>query len=44
MLLDCCKKSQKKFGIKLGGVKKLVTNLLPKNNYVVHFRNLQLII
>ena len=31
-----------KYGIKIGGVNKLVPNLGSKSNYVVHYRNLQL--
>ena len=31
-----------KYGIKIGGVDKLVPNLGPKSKYVVHYRNLRL--
>ena len=37
MLSDYCKK----FNIKVGRVKKLVTNLGPKKNYVLHYKNLK---
>ena len=30
-----------KYGVKVGGVKKLVPNLRDKVKYVVHYRNLQ---
>ena len=30
------------YGIKIGDVKKLISNLSDKANYVIHYRNLQL--
>ena len=42
MLSPYCKAIQKKFNISTGGVKKLVTTLRDKKNYVVHYKNLQL--
>ena len=42
MLSDYCKRIAEKCGIKVGDVKKLIPNLGDKNNYVVHYRNLQL--
>ena len=41
----CCRnvvKKLNKYEIKVGYVKKLIPNLGNKNNYVVHYRNLQL--
>ena len=41
----CCQnvvKKLNKYEIKVGYVKKLIPNLGNKNNYVVHYRNLQL--
>ena len=43
-LSDYCKKIADKHGIKVGDVKKLISNLGDKTNYVVHYRNLQLYI
>ena len=37
MLSDYCKK----FNIKFGRVKKLVPNLKPKKNYILHYKNLK---
>ena len=42
MLPKYCKKIADKYEIKVGDVKKLITNLGKKTNYVVHYRNLQL--
>ena len=42
MLSDYCKKIAGKYGIKAGDVKKLISDLGNKTNYVVHYRNLQL--
>ena len=42
MLSKYCSDIAEKYGIKLGGVNKLVRNLGNKNNYVIHYRNLQL--
>ena len=41
----CCRnivKTLNKYEIKVGYVKKLIPNLGHKNNYVVHYRNIQL--
>ena len=42
MLSDYCKKIADKYGIKVGNVKKLISNLGDKTNYVVHYRKLHL--
>ena len=42
VLSKYCKKIPDKYEIKVGDVKKLIPNLGNKNNYVVHYRNLQL--
>ena len=42
MLSDYCKKIADRYGKKVGNVKKLVTNLSDKTNYVLLYRNLQL--
>ena len=42
MLSNYCKKIDDKYKIKVGDVKKLIPNLGNKNNYVLHYRNLQL--
>ena len=42
ILLKYCKKNAEKYEIKVGGVRKLISNLGNKTNYVVHYRNLQL--
>ena len=42
MLSKYCKKITDKYEIKVGDVKKLISNLGNKINYVVHYRNLQL--
>ena len=42
MLSDYCKKIAGEYGINVGDVKKLIPNLGNKNNYVVHYGNLQL--
>ena len=42
MLLDYCKIIADEHGIKIGDVKKLISNLSDKANYVIHYRNLQL--
>ena len=42
MLLKYCKKVADKYEIKVGDVKKLISNLGNKTNYVFHYRNLQL--
>ena len=42
MLSDYCKEIAEKYGIKVGDVKKLISNLRNKTNYVLHYRDLQL--
>ena len=42
MLSDYAKKIAEKFQLTVGGVRKLVTSLGPKKNYVLHVRNLKL--
>ena len=42
MLPKYCSNTASKYGIKIGGVNKLVPNLGNKNKYVVNYRNLQL--
>ena len=42
MLQKYCKNNADKYEIKVGDVKKLISNLGNKTNYVVHYRNLQL--
>ena len=42
MLLKYCKKIADKYEIKVGDMKKLISNVGNKTNYVVHYRNLQL--
>ena len=42
MLSKYCKKTADKFEIKVSDVKKLISNLGNKTNYVVHYRILQL--
>ena len=41
MLSPYCSEIKRKYDIKSGGINKLVPNLIPKNNYVVHYRNLK---
>ena len=41
MLSKYCSDIDNKYGIKVGGVKKLIPNLRGKAKYVVHYRNLQ---
>ena len=36
-----CLEIKKEHDIKVGGVNKLIPNLMPKKNYVVHYRNLK---
>ena len=40
MLSKYCSNIANKYGIKIGGVNKLVPNLGSKSKYVVHYRNL----
>ena len=42
MLSDYCKRIADKYEIKVGNVKKLISNLGNKTNYVVHYKNLLL--
>ena len=40
-LSSYCLEIKKEHDIKPGGINKLVPNLMPKYNYVVHYKNLQ---
>ena len=42
MLSNYCLGIVKDYGIKVGEVSKLIPNLNDKNNYIIHYRNLQL--
>ena len=42
MLSKYCSDIANKYGIKVGGVNKLVSNLRDKVKYIVHYKNLQL--
>ena len=42
MVSNYCKKIADKYGIKVVDVKKIISDLGSKTNYVVHYRNLQL--
>ena len=42
MLSNYCFSIANEYGIKIGGVSKLVSNLGNKSKFVVHYRNLQL--
>ena len=41
MLSPYCSEIKRKYDIKSGRINKLVPNRMPKNNYVVHYRNLK---
>ena len=41
MVISNCLKIENSHNITTGTVKKLVPNLMNKNNYVIHYRNLQ---
>ena len=41
MLSPYCSEIKRKYDIKSGGINKLAPNLMSKNNYVVHYRNLK---
>ena len=41
MFSKCCCDIANKYGIKVGGVKKLIPNLVDKIKYVFHYKNLQ---
>ena len=42
LLSKYCKKIADEYEIKVGDIKKLISNLGTKTNYVIHYRNLQL--
>ena len=42
MVSNYCKKIADKYGIKVVDVKKIISDLGNKTNYVVHYKNLQL--
>ena len=42
VLPDYCKKIANKYGMKVGDVKELISNLSNKTNYILHYRDLQL--
>ena len=42
MLSEYCSNITNEYGIKIGGVNKLVPNLGSKTKYILHYRNLQL--
>ena len=42
MLLKYCSSIANEYGIKIGGVNKLVPNFGNKSRYVLHYKNLQL--
>ena len=44
MLSGYCKKTADKYGIKVDNVMKFIPNLVDKTNYVLHYRNLQLLL
>ena len=44
MLSRCCKDIADWYDIKAGGVKKMIPNLADKVKYVLHYKNLRIII
>ena len=42
MLSQYCERIREKYGITIGQVRKVISTLKDKNNYVLHYRNLQL--
>ena len=42
VLSDFCRKIANKYGMKVGDVKELISNLSNKTNYILHYRDLQL--
>ena len=40
-LSSYCLEIKNEHNVKTGGIDKLTPNLMPKNNYVVHYRNVQ---
>ena len=42
VLSDYCRKIANKYGMKVGDVKELISNLSNKTNYILHYRDLQL--
>lgn len=42
MLSQYCERIREKYGITIGQVRKLISTMKDKNNYVLHYRNLQL--
>ena len=42
MVSNYCSSIAMRYGMKIGGVNKLVPNLLNKNKHVLHYRNLKL--
>ena len=41
VLSDYCRKIANKYGMKVGDVKELISNLSNKTNYILHYRDLQ---
>ena len=42
LLIICCSNIADEYGIKIGGVNKLITSLAMKSKYVLHYKNFQL--